>query len=77
MAFTFDGQAFKLNLFDLRAVDVPISDDMLVCLDALRWGREDLHLLIPHGEQRVSDGDAPKAGNAVARVVSFTHRDRN
>jgi hypothetical protein len=22
-------------------------------LDALRWGREDLHLLISHGEQRV------------------------
>lgn len=26
---------------------------MLCCLDALRWGRADLHTLIPDGDARV------------------------
>jgi hypothetical protein len=29
-------QAFQLDRFELRAVDIAISDDMLRCLDALR-----------------------------------------
>jgi hypothetical protein len=37
----------------LRAVDIAISDDMLCCLDALRWGRADLHTLVPDGGARV------------------------
>ena len=41
------------DLFELRAVDVDISDAMLSCLDALRWGRSDLYRLVPNGEQRV------------------------
>ena len=53
LAATYNGQAFQLDVFELRAVDVAISDDMLCCLDALRWGRADLHTLIPDGDARV------------------------
>ena len=53
IAATFDGHVFKLDPFDLRAVDIPVSDDMLACLDALRWGRSDLHTLVPDGERRI------------------------
>lgn len=34
---TYDGAAFNFELFDLRAVDVHIPDDMPSCLDVLRW----------------------------------------
>lgn len=50
---TFDGQSFPLDPFDLRSVDVAISDDMLCCLDALRWGKADLHKLVPNGHARI------------------------
>ena len=47
IATSYNGVAFLLDPFELRAVDVAISDDMLCCLDALRWGRVDLHKLVP------------------------------
>ena len=53
LAATYNGQAFPFDLFELRAVDIAISNDMLCCLDALRWGRTDLHTLIPYGDARV------------------------
>ena len=53
VASTFDGQTFPMDPFDLRTVDVAIGDDMLLCLDALRWGKADLHKLIPDGEARI------------------------
>jgi hypothetical protein len=53
IAATYDGTTFPLDPFELRAVDVEISDDMLACLDALRWGKADLHKLVPDGERRV------------------------
>jgi hypothetical protein len=53
LAAVYNGQAFPLGVFELRAVDVAISDDMLQCLDALRWGRADLHTLVPDGDGRV------------------------
>lgn len=53
VATTYNGVAFQLDPFELRAVDVAISDDMLCCLDALRWGRVDLHKLVPDGDARV------------------------
>lgn len=53
LAATYNGQAFPLDVFELRAVDVAIGDDMLLCLDALRWGRADLHTLVPDGDRRV------------------------
>lgn len=53
IAATYNGQAFAFDLFDLRALDIEISDDMLRCLDALRWARADLHTLVPDGDARV------------------------
>lgn len=53
IASTYDGTTFPFDLFELRTVDVAISDDMLACLDALRWGKADLHKLVPDGERRV------------------------
>ena len=53
IAATYNGQAFAFDLFDLRALDVAISDDMLHCLDALRWARADLYTLVPNGDSRV------------------------
>ena len=45
-AATYNGEAFPFDLFELRAVDEAISDDMLPCIDALRWGQSDLHSLV-------------------------------
>ena len=53
LAATYNGEAFQLDPFELRAVDIAISNDMLCCLDALRWGRADLHTLIQDGDARV------------------------
>ena len=53
IASTYDGAAFPFDPFELRTFDVSISDDMLVCLDALRWGKADLFKLVPDGERRV------------------------
>lgn len=53
IAASYDGAAFTFDLFELRAVDETIGDDMLACLDALRWGQCELHRLVPDGEQRV------------------------
>jgi hypothetical protein len=41
------------NLFELRNVDVAVSDDLLCCMDALRWGGLELHDLVHDGERRV------------------------
>ena len=53
IAATYNGEAFPFDLFELRAVDEAISDDMLLCIDALRWGRADLYSLLPDGDRRV------------------------
>jgi hypothetical protein len=53
LAATYNGSAFKFNLFELRMLDVAISDDMLSALDALRWGKADLYRLVPDGEKRL------------------------
>lgn len=53
LASTFDGQAFGLDPFMLREVDAAIADDMLACLDALRWAQTEWHSLVPQGQQRV------------------------
>ena len=53
IAATYNGQAFQFDPFDLRSVDLAISDDMLCCLDALRWARADLYTLVPDGDARV------------------------
>jgi hypothetical protein len=53
LAAVYNGEAFRLDPFELRAVDIAISDDMLLCLDALRWARADLHTLVPDGDARM------------------------
>lgn len=53
IASTFDGQTFPFDLFQLRALDIAISDDMLICIDAVRWGKTDLVELVPDGHARV------------------------
>jgi len=53
VASTFNGLAYPFDPFSLRALDVAISDDMLLCLDAVRWAKADLHKLVPDGESRV------------------------
>jgi hypothetical protein len=67
VAATFNGRAFPFDLFELRAVDVDIGDDMLCCLDALRWGRSDLYRLVPNGDSRV---------RAVIQQWGLCERDR-
>ncbi len=53
LAASYNGQAFPFDLFELRAVDIAISNDMLGCLDALRRGRADLYTLVPDGDARM------------------------
>ena len=53
LAATYARLVFPLDLFEMRANDVAICDDMLRPLDALRWGRADLYTLVPDGDQRV------------------------
>lgn len=53
IASTYNGQAFPFDLFELRGLDVAVSDDMLLCLDALRWAKNDLYQLVPDGQRRV------------------------
>ncbi len=37
----------------MRGLDVAIGDDMLACLDALRWAKSDLYQLVSEGAKRV------------------------
>jgi len=53
LASTYNSTAFPYDLYDLRTVDIEISDDMLTCLDALRWAKRDLHGLVDNGAERV------------------------
>lgn len=55
LASTFNGERYPLDLFELRALDVALSDDALACIDALRWGKADLYKLLPEGERRIAD----------------------
>ena len=55
LASTFNGERYPLDLFDLRALVVALSDDALACIDALRWGKADLDKLRPDGERRIAE----------------------
>ena len=37
----------------MRSLDVAIGDDILLCMDALRWAKEDLFNLVPDGKSRI------------------------
>jgi hypothetical protein len=54
IASTYNGEAFPFDLFELRALDVDVSDDMLLYLDALRRAQADLTRLVPDGDRRVT-----------------------
>ena len=55
IAALYDSRSFPLDLRELRTVDVAISDDMLICIDAVRWGISDLHNLLPNGARRMEE----------------------
>lgn len=44
---------FKLDVFELRRLDANLADDVLACIDALRWSQADLCKLVPNGETRI------------------------
>ena len=44
----------RFDLYDLRALDVELSDDVLSCLDAIRWGRVHLCDLVRDGTVRAN-----------------------
>ena len=54
IASTFNGAAHPFDLFELRTLDVALADDAIACIDALRWGKADLHKLLPDGEHRIA-----------------------
>lgn len=40
------------DLYDLRRLDTPIGDDILLCIDGIRWGRCAIPDLVADGRQR-------------------------
>lgn len=59
IASTYNDQDFPYDLYDLRLMDVTISDNMPACLDALRWAQTDLHTPgARRGSTRQGDPDA-------------------
>lgn len=54
LASTFDGAQYPFDLFSLRTLDVPLADDAVACIDALRWGRTELHQLVPDAATRIA-----------------------
>jgi len=55
LASTYNGERYPFDLFDLRGLDVALSDEAIICIDALRWGRADLYKLLPDGARRIAD----------------------
>ena len=53
IASTYNGQVFPFDLYELRMLNEAVADDMLLCIDALRWAQADLHTLVPDGDRRV------------------------
>ena len=66
IAATYNGEAFKLDPFELRAVDIAISDDMLLCLDAPSLGQ---YRPLPAGSRwrPPRQGRDPALGLSLAR----------
>ena len=73
IAATYNGEAYLFDLFELRAVDEAISDDTLLCIDALRWGQSDLRGLEPDGDRQVRAG-IEQWGPDVARGAVIAGR---
>lgn len=43
----------RFDMFNLRAVDLAISDDILICLEVIRWGKFPITHLVADGQVRV------------------------
>jgi len=52
IAGCWHGDEHLVDLTDLRRLDVRLGDDLLACLDAFRWARRPLWMLIPDGDRR-------------------------
>ena len=52
LASLYNGEDFPMDPYDLRSLDIELSDAALACLDALRWARADLHTLVVDGGKR-------------------------
>jgi hypothetical protein len=52
LAGLYNGADFPINPYELRGLDIALSDDVITCLDALRWAKADLHTLVPDGDHR-------------------------
>lgn len=48
----------RFDIYDLRALDVDLSDDVLVCIDAIRWRKSHLADLVPDGFSRAHSAAA-------------------
>ena len=48
-----DWHRATLDMSVLRQADIPVADDMLVCLEALRWVKGDLCDVVGDGRRRV------------------------
>jgi hypothetical protein len=53
LAATYNGRSYPYDLYEMRCLDVAIGDDILLCMDALRWAKEDLFNLVPDGKSRI------------------------
>jgi hypothetical protein len=53
LASSFNGHAYPFDLFQLRSLDTEIGDDMILCIDAIRYGDIDLYKLVPDGKYRI------------------------
>ena len=42
----------KFDIYDLRRLDVNLSDDVMTCIDTIRWGQTHLSNLVPEGMAR-------------------------
>jgi len=43
---------FCFQFVDLRCLEDGLDDDIMNCIDAIRWGRQDLFESVPNGVQR-------------------------
>ena len=53
LAALYDGSAWPLDPRSLRTLDTQSADDVLACMDAMRWGRSEVLDLVPQGAERV------------------------
>jgi len=68
-------QSFTLQEL-LRAADLAMSDDRLLCSGALRWRQSDLCRLVPDGGRRPKSGKGGdrQVGSAGARIAVMASR---